>query len=320
MATVKHPPVTIPERTLRRLAEASLTETQLDRLNEQVVDLRRRLVDPNAPNAYLAGLQKERAALLAKHMPPRPPSDFARRQLDRVLLNIGDLLFPWSVLELPYMTDGIYQGPGSSDATGDLVTAGLYAGGLAYGGSPGGTLTENGGHERWWVRTWCNSAVFPPAPVTGRLYYRFAVDSECNIYRDPVQTGSIVEYVTLGTTGDISTAPPVDEWTDWRTVGWPINATLPLPGPTLVLEGNVLVSDSIAVNAGDSAAIAFIYGTIISVASGLLQLLWGNFGTRVVKAGQTVDYRDYDKIEYRFEPDWWLEAVSNRLANAPPAG
>lgn len=313
--------VAIHDNTLRRLADASLTQVQLDRLSDQVTQLRRRMPDPSAPSAYLAGLEQQRAALLAKSGSMDVAIDVTQEQLDRVVVSIGDLLFPWSTLELPYMTEGINQPPGTADTTGEIATAGLYAGGLGYGATPGGTLTQDGSGgpaERWWIHTWSNSAVFAPAPTTGRLYYRFVVDSECNLYRAPVEAGSIREYVTIGTTSDISSSPPVDQWPTWQTVGWPINQLLPLPPLELDLGGSVTVTGSIPVTAGDSAAIAFIYGTVISIANGLLQLLWGNFGTRrIIAPGGTVGYRDYDKIEYRFEPDWWIEAVNGRLPNAP---
>ena len=107
----------------------------------------------------------------------------------------------------------------------------------------------------------------------------------------------------------------------WQTVGWPINADLPLTTVILDLQGGVTVTGSIPVIAGNSAALGFIYGTVVSVAGGLLQILYGTMSTRrfVPGSGDAADYRDYDKIEYRFEPDWWVKAVQSRLAVAPPA-
>jgi hypothetical protein len=311
--------VEVPKKTLRRLTDAGLVEAQLDRLTGMVADVRRRMADPTAANAYLAGLERQRAALLAKHVPAGVAIDVTQQRLDRVVVNIGDLLFPWSILNLPYMSEGIYQAPGTPDTTGDLGTAGLYAGEIAYGGE----LTQDGSGgpaERWWVHTWRNSAVFPAAPSTGRLYYRFAVDAECNIYRDPVAAGSIRSYVTIGTTGNISSGS-MDDWTTWQTVGWPINELLPLNTVILDLQGGTPVTGSIPVIAGQSAAIGFIYGTVISVAGGLLQMLYGIMSTRLYIPGDSrpVDYTDYDKIQYRFEPDWWVNAVESYIALAPPA-
>jgi hypothetical protein len=44
-------------------------------------------------------------------------------------------------------------------------------------------------------------------------------------------------------------------------------------------------------------------------------LLYGDWGTGIIGG---VDYTAYDKIQYRFEPDWWIQAISGRLENAPP--
>jgi hypothetical protein len=314
MTTGQERTVEVPDRTLRRLAEARLAEAQIARLTDQIGELIGRTADPTAPSAHLSELRGRRSALLAKHPPASVAADPARQRLDHALLSISELLFPWAILELPYMTEGIYEPPGTSDVTGDLGTAGLFAGGLAFAG----TLTQDSDHpvERWWTHTWRNSAVFPPAPATGRLYYRFGVNCECNIYRDPVETGSIHSYVTIGTASDVSTSPPVDEWATWETAGWPIIQTLPISDVILDVTGGIGVNGSIPVAVGNSAAIAFLYGVVISIAGGLLQLLWGNFGTGII--GGT-DYHAYDKIEYRFEPDWWIKAVSDRLAGAASA-
>jgi len=310
--------VTVSDDTVHRIAEARLADVQLHRLSHEIADLRRRSADPGAPNAYLSGLQAQQAALMPKHDRVEVPIDVAQKRLDRAVVNIGDLLFPWSILELPYMTDGIYQAPGTHDVTGDLVTAGLFAGGVGFGASPGGTLTQDGSGgpaERFWIRTWRNSVVFPPAPFTGRLYYRFGVNCECNLYRDDVQAGLVYCYVTIGTASDTYT--PVDQWTNWQTPGWPLMQSLPVQSIELDLEGGVPVIGSIPVTAGVSPAMAFIYGTVISVAGGLVQLLYGDWGTGII--GGT-DYTAYDKIQYRFEPEWWVDAVSGRLVNRLPAG
>src|SRR5262249_5158723 len=111
--------VEIPEKTLGRLADAGLIEAQLDRLSNEVANRSQRMGDPTATNAYLTSLEKQRAALLAKRVLADVVIDFAQQRLDRSVVNIGDLLFPWAVLNLPYMTEGFYQTPGTPDATGD---------------------------------------------------------------------------------------------------------------------------------------------------------------------------------------------------------
>lgn len=300
----------LSDHVVRQVAEAALRQARLDRLTDQVARLRRGLSDASASNAVLADLETERASLLRNPFGQAPAFDVAQARLDASVLAISDLLFPWQTLQLPNMTEGIDETPGTSDTEGNITTAGLFVGGLGYGG----TLSQDGSNgpaERWWIHNWRNLAVFPGAPHAGRLYYRFTVDSECHIYHAPVLDGSVREFVTIGKTADVA-ATPMNDWTIWQTVGWPIDQ--PLPTATLNLSGAVPVAGSIPVAAGKSAALGFIYGTIISVAGGYVQLLWGNYGTRRTVAGDApISYRDYGKVEYRFEPDWWLHAVDSRM-------
>jgi hypothetical protein len=292
---------------LQRVNEARRAEAELDRLAWQIrnppLGARR---DAEAPRET-----KRRAELLKIVERNFVLPDVAGQRHDLLISSISDRLFPWQVINLPYMYEGIDESPAVAGTSGGIGTAGLYAGGLGYGGNPEDDGTLEPFVEKWWIHNWYNSVVFPAAPSSGRLYYRFTVDSECHIYRAPVYSGSVREFATIGWTSDIASDPLAD-WTTWQTVGWPVDETL--PSENLNLGGAVPVVGSIPVAAGHSAALGFIYGTIVSVASGLVQFLWGNFGTRLtLPPTGTVDYRDYDKIEYRFEPSWWLEAVAARL-------
>jgi hypothetical protein len=150
----------------------------------------------------------------------------------------------------------------------------------------------------------------PAAPFSGCLYYRFVVDSECHVYHVSVTSGSVKEFVTIGWTADSAT----QALDNWNTVGWPVDVTLPYPG-SLNFGTPVPVSGSIDVTQGKNAALGFTYGTIVSAASGEVQFTWANFGTR--RAGTSYGPSDYDKIEYRFVPDWWILALTRRLALAP---
>jgi hypothetical protein len=301
----------VPDAIARRVSAARRAEAEVDRLTTLLHDLPGFRADPSASSPHVRALAARRAELLKAFPRPRPTRSLADQPIDAAILHIGDLLWPWSVLNLPYMYEGIDETPGTDGTGGEIATAGLFAGGLGYGGMPTDDGTRDPYTEKWWIHNWRNSAVFPAAPFTGRLYYRFGVDSECHIYRAPVYSGSVMEFVTIGWTADVA-SNPLDDWNTWETVGWPVNTVL--PSAELNYAGSVPVSGSIDVTQGKSAALGFIYGTIVSVATGYVQFLWGNFGTRRYLApGQVASYTDYDKIEYRFEPEWWIKAVAQRL-------
>ena len=295
---------------LRRLAAATLVDAQLSDVIARLDDSPEyRSHAGDEASEYLADLLSRRAGLLrAERLHPVVDSDVAERPLSDAVAAIANLFGFWKPLYLSYMSEGINDTPGVSGTHGSVVTSGLFAGGCAYGGevTDDGTVEPN--TDKWWTHNWQNTAVFPPAPFSGRLHYRFVVESESHVYRDPCRIGSLREFVTIGTTANAAIESPGN----WATVGWPVDVTLPYPGQ-LSFGASVPVSGSIAVAEGNQAALGFVYGTIVSVASGYVQFLWGNFGTRrVVSAGGTVGPSDFDQIEYRFEPIWWIEAVNRR--------
>lgn len=292
----------VVDEIVERVGQEQRTEAELRRLAQTL----RHTSLTEAPDAA-AAWAKRSAELLGD--PEQAPLSTVVQNKERLVASIGELLRPWEILDLPYMYEGVNESPGGG-ATGSIATAGLYAGGLGFGG----TLEPAGSQEQWWIHSWRNSCVFPAAPYKGRLYYRFAVDTECHIYRAPVYSGSLMEFVTIGTTSDVASSP-LDQWNTWRTVGWPVNESL--PSANLHLGGTVPVAGSIPVEAGKHAALGFIYGCIVSAAGGYVQFLWGNFGTRrTVPASSTVGYQDYDKVEFRFEPGWWLDAIDRRVQSA----
>src|ERR1043165_2162142 len=297
-------PLKFPDETLKRLTGEQLAHAELQRITTVLGN------DPAQWTERNPLFVRRNELLKLARGSSLSVSAFSEHSALAALSNrLADLLWPWSVLNLPYMYEGINETPGINGPENEIGTAELFAGGLAYGGQPSDSGATNPHQEKWWIHNWRNTAVFPNAPYSGYLHYRFTVDSECHIYRAPVYSGSIAEFVTIGSTGDIASSP-VDSWTNWQGVGWPVNATLPRPNTDLSFWGAVPVSGSIPVQAGKNAALGFIYGTIISVASGYVQLLWANFGTRrTVGPSETINYTLYDKIEYRFEPQWWRDAV-----------
>ncbi len=165
----------------------------------------------------------------------------------------------------------------------------------------------------WWIHNWTCSYVFPPAPFPGRLYYCFTVDTSCLVYHAPAQSGLVDAFVTIGTTSNVLAGSPFDTGA-WKTVGWPVWVNLPQTMPRFFDQVPTRVSGSIEVQAGRNAAIGFIYGVIAGIASGYAQIAWGGMGTRLtLPPGTTYDGELFDKIEYRFEPAWWIKVVSDRL-------
>jgi hypothetical protein len=231
-----------------------------------------------------------------------PHGDAFADRMGKFPPGLVEWLFPWQEIATPFMAEGIATTPGAPLTSGGIGTLGLYLGGCAYGGN-----LVNGAHSsdvQWWLRNWTCTIPFLPAASNGTLHYRFAVDALCNLYRPSALGGSLMAFVTVGTSNDIVRKP----LSGWRDAGWPINRPLPLAGfPSL--DGSVLVDGTVRVARGQRAAIGLIVGMVVGVSQGAVPISWGNFGTRRWTFNRTVGPGDYGMIEYRFAADALVNAA-----------
>ncbi len=276
----------ITNEVAQQLSEIHLMEAEFksltERLNKMTAFRLQLEHSGEESKVYLQQLMERRTELLQRL---RASTIRAQRPIDANPIIVTQLtyLFPfWTVLSVPVMTEGISETPGVPGTSGEIDTEDLFQGGLAFGGMPEDDGTQNPYTEKWWIHNWDCSIVFPPAQETGTLFYRFSVSNETHIYLDPVYSGSVRAFVTVGTTNDVS--QPIQ---NWNTVGWPVDVTL--PSSTLNFYNDVPITGEIAVAQGQVPAVGLIFGVIVSVASGYVQFLWGNFGTHLtLPAGQTL--------------------------------
>jgi len=273
---------------LANLTELSLQLKGLGRDPGQEIDRLR------AQRAALAG--ELRAAMTERRF-------FANLNLidDRftsTLIDIGNLLWPWSTLELPTMQEGVNDIPQGPDASGEVGTAGLFQGSGSWSGMP----SNGGAEELWWVHTWTCEAVLPPAPHSGSVAYQFGANIEATVYHTE-GSGTLTSYVTIGTTSDVG--QPI---ANWQTVGWPFQTSF--PGQGAEIGGGVPVVGNIKVTAGQSAAISVIFGVVVSVVDGYAMFLPDSFGMGLL--GQS-GYTAWGKMQYRFNPLWVIEGVNQVL-------
>lgn len=243
----------------------------------------------------------------------RTLSDPSIIQLNRIVLDIADLLSPWSKLKICILEEHYNEVPIGPRVSGNIETTGLSRGGVIYGTSSEGLVNYNQSNQDpigggWWIRNWTCTTVFPAAPYLANLYYRFTVDSEANLYHQSMRSGTIFDWVTLAESND-STKP----LSHYHQYGWGLNSALPVSGfPSLRASQDV--TGSIRVAKGKHAALGLLYGVGINVAGGRLHLAWANMGTRVtLPSSSVIKAYHYGKIEYRFEPVWLVEAVSRYL-------
>lgn len=212
------------------------------------------------------------------------------------LPGIADLFGLWKRQPVAGMYRGISETPGVAGTSGEIGSLGTSAGGLGFGGS----LWDSGVHqplrEKWWIRNWRCTTVFPVPPADKRfMQYRFVVTNDTRITGAAARVGTLQTFVTVGTSSSSGVVI-----SNYRTVGWPANYGFPLPRPT-AYHGRVPVSGQIAVTPGRRPAIGLIFGVIVGLASGWLNFGWGNFGTHVPQDdGGTIGHLHYGKFDYKW--------------------
>lgn len=309
----------VSQDVLRKLNIERLIQTEISAINyrlDKILDFKR---DPSAEvNPYVDGLVKRRANLLKQiRLPTSVKPEITAQLSDSVVTSIGHFFTPWQTLNLPYMSEGINEKPSVEGAGGEIETKVLLPGRLQYYGAQYDNGIVNPHTEKWWVHNWTCSVVFPPAPFKSRLYYRFTVDAECRIYLATVENGLLAQFITLGKTADANSSNPNDSpfaTDNLEDSGWPLFHSMPPDISFFSFSTSIPQSGSIEVQAGQSAALGFIYGAITGLASGSVTYSSSRFDTRLtLPAGTQTSPEALGKIEYRFEPIWWLDSIDERM-------
>jgi len=295
---------------LHKLNSLLQTEGEIHGITQRLSRIEDYLRNPDGrANPYLDSLIKRRAELLKKKRTEFKVRDLRSSALDKLVVALGAFFTPWTQGIWPYFSEGINQTPGVAGTGGQIYTQQLFPGGLGFS-APDATDDGNVSGGGWWIHNWTCSYVFPPAPFNGRLYYRFAVDTSCQIYNAPGNSGSIMEFVTVGASPDVLARSPFDS-SAVVVSGFPINVNLP-SGFQFIDTATFPVESYIAVEAGKTAAIGLICGVILNVADGYIQIGWGNFDARLENP-PSLGPAVYDKLEYRFESDLWIAVISDHL-------
>jgi len=302
----------ISESVVRRVSEDRRADAELVLITNLLKDVPELRVDPGARvSDYIDGLVKRRAELLKRDRPASASRTPASQSIDRVVTAVGQFFSPWTGIYLPdFANSNVDDAPGVPGTFGDFKTDWLFPGGVEFEADP--DLRDLGivqpDTPKWWGHSWIGSYVFPVQPSQdGWLYYRFTPATSFAVNIWAAQAGAIILYTNVSTISDAATGSLFGPAAT-LTVDWPYSTTLPTGSPCIDVQvTDTQVSGSIQVQAGQTPAIGFIYGISTGLATGLLENLSGTLSTGLV--------------EYRFETDWWVGAVGQRLNEAanPPA-
>jgi hypothetical protein len=297
--------------------QAILEDIQRARLGTTLRELGTRTAVVSAfgedPEAYASGLAKQFAELSAKQrIPDALPGKNQPSRLSATLNGLAGFFGPWSTIVAPNATVALVQTP-TSTHTGGAIDAEIYTGDLALEGQ----VYNSDAQEQWWVNTWQYIIPLPvvSSPNPGSLAYRFNVGGSVGLYRQDFLTGSVHIYATVATTNDLATKPI--DFSQPVSSTFAIAADLPTSAVPPIVGGTAKITGSIALAAGKTPAIGIIIGVIFSVAKGNLQIIPGEFSFVWLTNPDATTNGDIGKIEYRHDPLFWVEAVTQKLAYQP---
>lgn len=311
----------IPDVVVQEVGEVQRAQAELAVLTTRLRDwpAHERLLAGmgEAPEAHLRW-SLERHAELAKRlhsqhgMTSTLSADALARQHVSILDAFSDLNGWWFPRAVPVPIEGVNVTPGIEGMQGEITTASRWRGGVSFGSDLADFRAGAPLREEWWVRNWHTTIAFPRVREQERLFYRFEVVGRAGWYPSNAQRGGhLMTFVTFGTTPDVR--QPI---TNWTTVGWPVDIALPYTGGFPSFGNVVPISGNMLVQAGQTPAIGLIVGVIVGLAGGSLWLnpLLSNFETLMIeRAPGSAAIRDHatrhGKIEYRHDPQWWLDAV-----------
>jgi hypothetical protein len=312
----------------KQLTEVHLMQAQLNLLNEQV----------NRPAPWTQetwsgkGTEDRAQELLTRRTQLlnnliKAQANFSHGPLsnlspsvENMLVSFADRFFwpKWNTIPVPSMQEGFDQTPsyvGNNTASGDIQAVSLGPGYVVFQGELNESASDPS--EAWWAHTWACTIPFPHFDSQELMLYRFTVDAALGFYPEwgqpPLPPGDIMEWVSIGTTGDIGTHPISSaDVTDLRP--WPVNTTIP-QGNNIYFGGTVDVSGSIEAGPG-TPALVLLFGVSVGFSGGGSLHVFptvSSFTEHLTRS--TYGAADVGKLEYMVPHPWWLEAIQ-KIPNA----
>ena len=305
----------IPESVVRRVADERREEAELALVTSRLSKVLELTREPGVKvSDYIDGLVKQRAELLER-VRPIPTVGSRATRIDSLVSELSPFFTSWTVGSLPGFSEGVYDQPPVDGTSGGIATAGgLPAGGVGFWCNSHDVGIIDPHTMKWWNHNWTCAYVFPAAPFTGTLNYRFSIETSWKTVLASALSGIVGASVAISRTSDAETDSPLSYGADTE-IAFPFLFMLPEINTNLrVTQPIIEFSGAIEVQAGKEAAIGLICGMHVGLASGYLHMEGGSMWTRLVAPGQPYAIRD--RLEYVFEPDWWVHAVGQRLDHA----
>lgn len=312
----------------RQLTEIHVLQAQLNLLNEQVnkpapwtgVTWSGSSAKESAQKLLARRTELTKKVAKARGAFSNKPLSKLSPGVEKMLWNFADRFFwpQWITIPVPSMQEGFDQTPayvGDNYASGDIEAVSLGPGYVVFEGEL--SDSANDPSEAWWAHTWATTVTFPHFSTQETMLYRFTVDAALGFYPEwgqpPLPPGDIMEWVSIGTTGDIGSHPiSAADVTDLQP--WPVNTSIP-QGNNIWYGGTVDVSGSIQAGPG-TPALVLLFGVAVGFSGGNSLHVFpttSSFTEHLTRSPYGAG--DVGKLEYMVPFPWWLLAIE-RIPNA----
>jgi hypothetical protein len=294
---------------IRRLNEVRLAEVELNLIGQRLMNVAtyERLAEHvgQKPGDYMQTLLERRKELGKKVQtpgnsgPPVDPSYSSFVDTQRSKFDVGGIIvLSWNKQCAPTMREGASFPPGTSGTGGDITTAGLFNGEVAYGGILEDTNNPESLDLQYWVHNWYYDITIPAPQSRSELYYRFTIEGELNLYRATVFMGDVSQFVTIITSPDANQPLNTEHW---DFTGWTFFNKSVLT--SLHFIGSIPIGGRMVVDKGKIPIIRVLVGATVGVSDGIVHILWGTIGTRLtLPRSATITSSAFGLIEYYYEP------------------
>jgi len=232
--------------------------------------------------------------------------------LDEVVTSISSHLFAdWLPANLSYMDELSTFGPGP-DAAGSAV-GGFQNPILRPGSATIRFDADCPDSEEWWLSMWGDSCVLPEAPFAGKAYFRFSTRMTSEVLNGAGERAMWGSVVQPWATSDIFADGP-------QSHGAPITRLLfqqlsPVEDHQYEQASSAWrdVVGSIDLTPGSRPAVLIVIGFNIGLRNASARVRAEAQVRMVTGPGVPDTQYQHGRLEYMYQPDWWIKAVSDKI-------
>jgi hypothetical protein len=256
------------------------------------------------------GQLRERLEALRAKMPSEEPLRTDQNAADEVVVSFSSpFAADWIPANLSYMDELSTNLPEYEGAAGTIDTVIVHPGNATFVLNAG---TGDPDVELWWSGVWGCSCVFPEAPFAGKVYFRFTSWMGSQLIDG---SGEVAEWE--GVVAPYGTADALTEEMAYLGIATPLlnHRLSPVDGHQYEFaRGNDRpVVGGFDLRPGGRPAVYVAVGFAAGLRHSSVQMAVATRTRMTTPQGTPETAYQLGRLEYRYEPDWWIEATSRKI-------